>query len=110
MNPTDRPLTLRQGVLIASRALCVLCLLNALVNASYFPSYLASLWHYWHEISPSGAHDSYVMGVYVRQIEMGVIRLALELSFAGVFYRCGPGVIRFLLGEETLVTESGAEG
>ena len=98
MNLSERPLTLRQGVLIASRALCVLCLFNALVNASYLPSYLASPWHYWHELPIRGIEDSYLLGIYVRQIAVGVIRLGVELLFAGLFYRCGPGVVRFLLG------------
>ena len=100
MNLTERPVTLRQGVLFASRALCVLCLFNALVNASYFPGYLASLLHYWHEVSANGLGNSYWLGVYIRQIAIGVIRLAVELFFAGLFYRCGPGVVRFLLGGE----------
>jgi len=87
--------------MIAARALCALFLLNALVNASYFPGYLASAWHYWHEATARGLEDSYLTALYIRQVATGVLRLAFELFFAGFFYQCGPRVAKFLLGEQT---------
>jgi len=102
MDITERPLSEQRAIIVAARALCALFLLNALVNASYFPGYLASAWHYWHEATASGMEGSYLMGIYIRQIATGVLRLAVELFFAGFFYRCGPGVAKFLLGKETI--------
>ena len=101
MDSSSRPLSERQGIMIAARALCALFLLNALVNASYFPGYLASAWNYWHEATARGLEDSYLTALYIRQVATGVLRLAFELFFAGFFYQCGPRVAKFLLGEQT---------
>lgn len=104
MNSTEVPLTVRQGVVIASRALCFYCLLEAMFNLSYFPGYIGGLQHAWTEVSNLGlgARDNYILGVYVRDLAVGTIRLVIELFLAWWFYRHGPAVAKFLLGDSDM--------
>jgi len=99
MNSTETPLTVRQGVVIASRALCVVFLLVAMESATYFPGYFVGAWHAWQATSVLGARDTYFVGYYLRYFAAGVFRIAVELYIAGWLYRSGPKVSRFLLGD-----------
>jgi len=110
MNSTEAPLTLRQGVIIASRALCVLLLVNAIVNISNFPGIIAGLLHAWRTMPDFaiGRQENYVLGIYIRDIAVATIRLAIELFFAWWFYGHGPAVAKFLLGNSDTEAEKSA--
>lgn len=105
MNSTEAPLTVRQGVVVVSRALCLYCLLEAFFNLSYFPGYIGGLLHAWREISTLGLRDNYISSVYVRDLAVGILRLAIELFLASWFYRHGPAVAKFLLGDSDRTEE-----
>jgi hypothetical protein len=50
-------------------------------------------------ISVLGTRENYLLGIYIRDLAVGTLRLAVELFLAGWLYRCGPKVSRFLLGD-----------
>ena len=96
----DTPLTNRQAVIITSRGICVLLLLNAIVNLSSFPGYLGSLLHYLKDERPLHSDSAYFFGMYLRNLAAATIRLAIELFFALWFYRADRGPLSFLLKEK----------
>ncbi len=97
MNSTELPLTVRQGTVIASRALCLWFLIEALANATYFPGYIIGAVHASKSASVLATRDNYFFGYYLRYFAAGILRIAVELYLAGMLYRCGPKVSRFLL-------------
>jgi hypothetical protein len=99
MNFSESPLTVRQGIAIASRALCLWFPVEALANATYFPGYVIGAVHASKSASILETHDNYFLGFYLRYFAAGTLRIAVELYLAGWLYRCGPKVRRFLLGD-----------
>ena len=68
MNSSEAPLTVRQGIVIVSRALCVLLLFNAALSLTSFPAMIASLLHEWNSMSrfAVASQENYVYGIYIR--------------------------------------------
>jgi hypothetical protein len=103
MIPLDRPLTRQQGVVLAGRVLCVFFLFWSVCNLSYLPGDVIGLLHYVHQ--GEGAlgvrYYGYWTNRYVGFISGAVLRAALELWVAGLFYRCGPKIGGFLLPLDT---------
>ncbi|HEY5381163.1 MAG TPA: hypothetical protein VIJ65_02850 [Acidobacteriaceae bacterium] len=93
----------RQAVVLASRVLCFYLLYNAFANLTHFPAYILDLGHHWHSLSTglTPAYDKYWLRYDSLELDEAVLRLALEIFFASVFYRCGGRISRFLLGVES---------
>ncbi len=112
MSPAEQPLTRRQGVLIASRVVCILCLFYSVSNLLALPDYLAGLMHYraGSRGPTSGTYYTYWTSKYVGYVGGSLLRAVTELWLAGVFYRCGPRMSRFFLRpeEETPVSPPSA--
>jgi hypothetical protein len=108
MNSTEAPLTVRQGVVIASRALCAFCLFNAFLSLTSFPGLIAGLLHVSRELSKFGvgSGNNDLIGTYVRDIALATLRLAIELFFSLWFYRSGPRVAEFLLDKDPAPSDS----
>jgi len=60
---------------------------------------IASLLHEWNLMPrfAAASQENYVYGIYIREVAVAILRLAIELFFAWWFYRCGPAVANFLL-------------
>jgi hypothetical protein len=107
MNSTEAPLTIRQGVVIASRALCVMLLLNAVLSSTYLPGMIANLLHAWRTMPDlaTGMQENYAFGIYIRDMALTIIRLATQLFVSWWLYRCGPGVAKFLSADSNNADE-----
>jgi hypothetical protein len=44
------------------------------------------------------SYDKYLSRYYSLRLETLILKSALELLFAGLFYRCGPRISQFLTG------------
>ena len=92
----------RQTVVLASRVICVFLLYFACADLSYLPGHILGALHWWRVVSNGSVTglDRYFLRSDSLGLEAVVARLAVELFFAGVFYRCGDRIARFLLGGE----------
>ncbi len=96
-------MTNRQVAVLASRIFCVWFAYNAIVSLLFLPNFLSLL-------QQGSAYSSFAgrrggMGAaagFERTMLMGLLsdlfRLCINTSAAIFFYRCGPGLIRFLTG------------
>jgi len=104
-------LTPQRAVMIACRTLCVLFLVYAIVNFADIPSLLIGLMHYRSHGEGTGSNGYYAYWTrrYALWITSALVRGAVEFWLAGVFYRAGPRVSRFLLGDDGLKVEAVVE-
>ena len=106
----ESPLTSQRAVIIASRVVCILFLAYAALTLAELPGLVIGLAHYRVSTDAAGtAYYSYWTRRYALWITSALVRGAVELWLAGVFYRTGPRISRFLLGGDK-VQESRAEG
>jgi small-conductance mechanosensitive channel len=86
----------REIVVLVSRALAVIQVMSALMEASYLPQFLMALWH---RIGPLRFLDlSSYWSVYEIESTLALIlRIALLLLAAYLFWNCGPGIENFLV-------------
>ncbi len=94
-------MTRKEAVVLVSRALSLLWGACALNEVTYLPERLRSLGHYAIGGSTLGfsASDSYISDSYRLSLILLLVRIAIYLTLAVVFWRCGPWV------EETLLPE-----
>jgi hypothetical protein len=95
------PLTRKDAIFIASRALTAYFLAWLIAELLSIPGNVYHAWHYLSTplspISPRvRSDDIFLRSIYVQQLCVNVIRAALSYLAAGWAYRCGPGVTRFL--------------
>jgi hypothetical protein len=90
----------RQAVVAASRVLCVYMLFWAVSNLIDLPGDILPLHQHLSVLStrPAIPYDGYLSRYYSLRIETLILKSALELFFAGIFYRCGPRVFQFMAG------------
>jgi hypothetical protein len=102
MESSGSPLSTARAVTIAGRVLCVYFVFWAIFNLTEVPGYLLALIRYaTHGDGPAGLdYYHYWTRRYALYILWALLRAAVELWFAGVFYRCGPRAANFLSGEE----------
>ena len=108
----ESSLTSRRAVTIACRTLCVFFLVYAVVNFAEIPSLLIGLMHYRSHGEGTGSSDYYAYWTrrYALWITAALVRALVEFWLAGVFYRGGPRVSRYLLGDDVLKVEAAVEG
>jgi hypothetical protein len=89
----------RQAVVLASRVVCVFLIFWVVVNVVDLPYDLLGLHRYWNWNALAAGSDlglyRYEFLSYSLRVDAAILRIALELFFAGVFYRCGPLISRF---------------
>ena len=85
----------RQTVVLASRVLCVYLLFWVISNLVDLPADVFALHQYW---SVEISYDRHLMRLYSLRLEALILKTALELFFAGLFYCCGPRISQFLTG------------
>jgi len=109
MKSTDSPLSAVQAVTLAGRVLCVFFLFWAIFNLTEVPGYVMTLIRYGTHAEGPAALEYYRYWTrrYALYVLWALLRAAIQLWFAGFFYRCGPKAARFLLGEDAVeATES----
>lgn len=97
----------RQAVVLASRVLCVWFLYAALGTLTSLPLIIPGFLHEREMIS-NHALPSSVFPLSTLSFGTTVVRLAVDLLLAYLFYQCGPRLSEFLTGEAA-VSDS-AEG
>src|ERR1700722_19828403 len=109
MISSTSPITVRQTVTLAGRILCVFFLFHAVVNFAGIPSSISGMRtalevvHSLQRIDTTSADYRFLsrsFGQYIISICISLFWGMLELWIARVFYRCGPRVTKFLLGDE----------
>ena len=85
-----------QGATLASRILTIYFLTLAFYRATDLPIGLMSFLHYRHHVELE--IGNYLYRVAVEGLAHDALIIALDLLMAMVFFRCGPAVLRFLLG------------
>lgn len=94
-------LTRDQAILIASRIFAAYLLFWVVADITTLPHELNSTAHYLHESSQMGmtvVHAlvySYILRYYMLYLIANILRIALWLTAAGWFYRCGPRIQTF---------------
>lgn len=89
----------KEAVHIASRALAILCLVNAFYEAMFLPERLLSLLHYINVRSVLVTND-YLSTYYEVAAGLLLARVAVFLIVAVVFWKCGP-MIQALLSRSS---------
>lgn len=87
----------RQAVILASRVICVYLLFWVVSNFIDLPAYILAL-HQHSSVLTSTSYDRYWSHYYTLRLEALIVKSALELFFAGLFYRCGPRISQILGG------------
>jgi hypothetical protein len=101
MNPTELPLSRHGAVQIAARVLCIVFVFYALLNLLALPSYIVGIFHYKAHTDTDGyTYWRYWTSRYMEYTLSALLKGTVELWVAGVFYRVGPRVTRFFLGED----------
>lgn len=90
----------RQAVVLASRLICVFLVFWVVSNIVDFPANILELHHHWNALGAGSdvSYNRYWFRYYSLHLEALTLKTALELFFAGVFYRCGPRIFQFLTG------------
>ncbi|MGD0628725.1 MAG: hypothetical protein ABR987_05205 [Terracidiphilus sp.] len=89
----------KEAVLLVSRALAMIQIITAFIEAATLPDRLVSLHHYTDRISRSAAtsQDFYFQSYDRVGIALLFARVAGLMLFALLFWNCGPLVERILL-------------
>jgi hypothetical protein len=90
-------MTTKQAVTMVSRVLTLYFLTLAAYRIIDLPLTLMSCQHY--RMSDLASGSSYAYRVEVENLARSVLTIALDLFVALTFFRCGPGISRFLLNE-----------
>ncbi len=85
------------GAVIASRILAIYFMTLAFYRLTDIPVEVMAYLHYRH-YAEMGI-GSYLYRVEVEALSHSVLIIAVDLLVALIFLRCGPPVVRFLLGE-----------
>ena len=93
----------RQAAILASRVLCVYLVFWVISNLVDLPADVFALHQHW---SVEIGYDRHLLRLYSLRLEALILKSALELFFAGVFYRCGPRISQFLTGGPTELDSS----
>jgi hypothetical protein len=91
----------RDVVRLVSRALSVIYGVIALAETTYLPERLLSYVHYtneWRSVRVTGG-SIFLPSLYRVEVGLLLIRIAMYLTIAVVFWKCGPWVERTLLPE-----------
>ena len=91
----------RQAVVLASRVICVFLVFWVVSNLVDLPADILGVRQHWNAlaVSPDISYERYWARYYLLRLEVLILKSALELFFAGAFYRCGPRISQFLAGE-----------
>jgi hypothetical protein len=102
----------RQATLLAGRVLCVFFLFYAILNLTELPSYMMGVLHYHAQGDglSTGTYYSYWTSKYIGWIGGSLLKATVEIWIAGIFYRCGPRVSRFFLGDQVPASEASEAG
>jgi hypothetical protein len=102
----------REAVLLVSRALAVIEAVAAFLELSHLPSYLVSFLQSLEIVNFPGAPFGHALLAHL--VTSSSVALAFHVLWIGVllvltllFWRCGPGVINFLLPESEQPQDSG---
>jgi hypothetical protein len=104
-------MTNRQAAVLASRIFCVWFIYNAVLSLAALPNLIALF-------QESNAYSSVLArigssGLHERTMMMNVLvdlfRVCVNATAAVFLYRCGPGLIRFLTGDESDIATNEAE-
>ena len=91
------PLSKKDAIVIASRALTLYFLAWVVADLCYLPTDISSVLYFAKLAAHSGqSYDLFLRGEHIRLLCIHVIRIAIALLAAGWAYRCGPGAARFL--------------
>jgi hypothetical protein len=116
MNPIALTLSPIRAVKLLCKAFCVFFLFYAVANFIEIPSLVIGLMHYRAPAAGESVSASYYMywtRRYALWITAALVRGGVELWLARVFYRVGPRMRRFFLGDEDadgILTASESEG
>lgn len=92
----------RQAVLLASRVICVYLVFWVISNFIDLPGDILVLHQHASVFVTTGnSYERYWSRYYSFRIEALILKSALELLFAALFYRCGPRISQFLAGGPT---------
>jgi hypothetical protein len=86
----------RETVVLMSRALAVVQIVSALLEASYLPQSLTSLWEHVAPLRSANPFD-YWSRYYFEGTLALVLRIAILLLAAQILWKCGPKIEGFLL-------------
>lgn len=89
----------QQAAVLCSRVICVFLLYFLIADLAYLPGHILSF-HHWQTMQAGYTPeiDRYLRRSDALGLEANVIRILIELFLLGVFFRCGDGVTRFLIG------------
>jgi hypothetical protein len=92
-------MTRSQAVVLVSRALSLLWGASGLDLVTYLPERLFSFSHYANGVASVGGSMSnyYLPTLYRIEVALLFVRIAIYLTLAVVFWKCGPWVERTLL-------------
>jgi hypothetical protein len=88
----------RQAVVLASRVVCVFFLYLGFGSLTNLSLGISNLWRDWHMMHAGSVFQSPGFQVNSLILATCILRLAVELWLAVVFYQCGPRVSGFLAG------------
>ena len=90
----------RQAVVLASRVLCAFFLYAVFGTLTTMPLLINTFWRDWQMMS-NHVLPSSTFQLNALAFGTAVLRLAVDLLLAYVFYRCGPRIGEFLTAEST---------
>ena len=106
MSP-DRPITRRDSLILASRALAIFLLVNAFTALSYLPETFHSFRHYADGIASTSGSE-YLRHHYLIALGFAITRIIGYALMASWLFRCGPEIEEWLLPEH-MREESGQQ-
>jgi len=91
----------KEALCLASRALSIFFAVFALYETTYLPERLFPYLHYTNEARLAGVPNAnmYLPTLYRVSVAFLFVRIAIYLSLAVIFWKCGPWVQRALLSE-----------
>jgi len=92
----DKPITRREGVILGSRILAILMLVNAFVGLSTLPEAVYSFRHYADGIASTSGSE-YLRHHYLMILGFLITRIIGYSLMASWLFRCGPDIEEWLL-------------
>jgi hypothetical protein len=92
--------------MIAARTLSVFFLFWSIFNLTEIPQYVVAFLYYRTTVGTTATESFYAFWSKreVGYIASALLRSVVEFWLAGVFYRCGPKIANFLIGDEVVAT------
>src|ERR1017187_6909965 len=89
----------KDTVILISRALAIMHLIFAIIEITYLPVRYMSFFHHANRMSvlDTPTYDAYYRTYYGVDIALLLVRVAIELTVALLFWKCGPWIERILL-------------